>query len=203
MIMNNIQKPNDIFIASVFNPESGLEDLVKSGITPDNTGFLSLDEYKKTKFAQDTFKDDKGNFNEDAFNKAYVVAANNFQELTDADFYKNLEKNIEYSPTSRARKLDSNVRDVSPTIVKMQNPFEAKRGISSMFGVNESSFSVRELAQKSNIWDTKNEKWLDKSPNDIGFLGTAFKEPLVYAQWDEDGMHFDEEMQREVFHQKG
>ena len=49
----------------------------------------------------------------------------------------------------------------------------------------------------------KNKKWLDKTPNDLGMLGTTFKEALVYAQWDEDGSHTDYETNREVFHQKG
>lgn len=203
MTMNNIEKPNDIFVATVLNPDANMMQLLQSGVKPDNTGLLSPDAYKNTDFVKKAFTDENGKFNDLAFNNAYLIAAKQYEDLTDADFYKNLEKNIEFNPLSRARRPDSKIMDITPEIVKISNPFEAKKGITSMFGANESDFSIRELAEKSKIWDTKKGEWRDKTPNDLGFLGTALSETLVFAQWDEDGTHFDEELGRDVTHKKG
>ena len=60
---------------------------------------------------------------------------------------------------------------------------------------------IDELTAK--IWDTKNQKWTDKSANDLGFFGSLFKEPLVYAQWEEDGVHEDPFTGLNTKHSKG
>jgi hypothetical protein len=50
---------------------------------------------------------------------------------------------------------------------------------------------MRELAQQSKIWDSEKQVWLDKTAEDRGLLGSLFGESLVYATWDEDGVHED------------
>ena len=202
--MNNVIKnKNDIFVATLSNPQASTLDLIQSDINPGNTGFLSMDEYKDTNLVKKTFTDDKGIFNEDAFNQAYVLAGKKYQELTDNDVLKRLEKEIEYSPVSRFKPIDSKTYDVSPQLSIVKNPYDQQFGIDSLFGKTPSNKSIRELAQNNKIWDTKNQKWINKTPNELGIFGSIFSEPLVYAQWEEDGMHLDKESGREVLHKKG
>ena len=188
---NEIKKPNDIFVATVMNPKADILDMYQSGINPENTSFLSLDEYKNSNLAKKLFTDEKGTFNNAAFESAYIQAANKYQEFTNKDFYKNLEKEIEYNENDIYRPLDSKVRDLSPELTIIKDTYKSKQGLTSIHSKDKSDYSIRELAQQSKIWDTKNQKWTDKSANDLGFFGSLFKEPLVYAQWEEDGFHED------------
>lgn len=202
--MNEVQKPNDIFVSTVLNPESSLLELSQAGVTPDNTGFLSIDDYKNTNFVKKSFTDDKGNFNNDAFQKAYVMAADNYKALTDKSYVKNLEKNVEYNPNSRFKPVGAKEQDLSVGLQLVKNPYHTKKGISSMYGETPSNLSIRELAQDSKIFDTTAGKFIDKSANDLGLFGSMFnKDTLVYAQYDTDGEHIDSDSGRKVSHKKG
>ena len=200
--MNEIKKPNDIFVATILNPNVSNLDLVQSDINPENTGFLSMDEYKQSKFVQEAFTKD-GKFDNSSFEKAYVTAAKKYENFTDEDFYKNLEKEVEYNALDIFRPLGSKTVDLSPELIIISDPFKSKKGLSSLRSTTSSNLSVRELAQQSKIWDSKNEKWLEETPNDLGFFGNLMKDPLVYAQWDEDGMHSDEMTGGLIRHKKG
>ena len=200
---NEIKYKNDIFVATLSNPNAGLLELLQSDINSSNTGLLSPDEYKSSKLVKDTFTDDKGIFNQTAFDNAYLLAANKYKDLTDEDVYKRVEKELEYSPDSRFKPLDAKTFDVNPNLSIVKNPTEQLSGITSLFGKTPSTKSIRELAQNNKIFDTKTNTWKKETPNDLGLLGSIFSEPLVYAQWDEDGMHIDKETNREILHKKG
>ena len=201
--MNEIKNQNDILVATLSNPQATTLDLVKSNIMPNNTGFLSMDEYRDTKLVKRTFTDDKGIFNEDAFKTTYLAAGKKYQELTDKDVYTNLEKELEYSPTSMYKPRGAKTYSTSPALLKVKNPFDQQSGITSLFGQTPISKSIRELAQNNKIWDSANNKWMDKTPDDLGIFGSIFSEPLVYAQWEEDGEHLDKFTGRNIFHKKG
>ena len=72
-----------------------------------------------------------------------------------------------------------------------------------MFGTVDSEKSIRELAQKSKIYDSETGEYLDKSAEDLGLFGGLFSTPLVYAKWDSDGDHIDPITGRTVKHKKG
>ncbi|MDO4465483.1 MAG: hypothetical protein Q4C49_00535 [Bacillota bacterium] len=72
--MNNIEKPNDIFVATLSNPNATSLDLLQNNINVNNTALLSRDQYKNTPLAKKVFTTEDGSFNEDAFNKAYDIA---------------------------------------------------------------------------------------------------------------------------------
>lgn len=200
--MNEIKKPNDIFVATLLNPNVSNLDLIQADINPENTGFLSMDDYKESKFVQESFTKD-GKFDNIAFEQAYIMAAKKYEDFTDEDFYKNLEKEVEYNDLDIFRPMGSKTLDLSPELTVINDPFKSKRGLSSMRSVTSSDLSIRELAQQSKIWDNKTNKWLDKSPNDLGFFGNLMKDPLVYAQWDEDGIHVDSLTGATIRHKKG
>ena len=199
--MNEIKKPNDIFVATLLNPNVSNLDLIQADINPENTGFLSMDDYKKSKFVQESFTKD-GKFDNIAFEQAYIMAAKKYEDFTDEDFYKNLEKEVEYNDLDIFRPMGSKTLDLSPELTVINDPFKSKRGLSSMRSVTSSDLSIRELAQQSKIWENKTNKWLDKSPNDLGFFGNLMKDPLVYAQWDEDGIHVDSLTGATIRHKK-
>jgi len=52
MAMNDILKPNDMFVSSLLNPEAKTSDLIMNGITAENTGFLTPDVYKNSDFVK-------------------------------------------------------------------------------------------------------------------------------------------------------
>ena len=91
--MNEIKKPNDIFVATLLNPNISNLDLIQADINPENTGFLSMDDYKESKFVQESFTKD-GKFDNIAFEQAYITAAKKYEDFTNEDFYKNLESTI-------------------------------------------------------------------------------------------------------------
>jgi hypothetical protein len=202
--MNEIQKPNDMFVSTVLNPQANLLELSQAGVTPDNTALLSMDDYKNTSFAKKTFTDEKGNFNDAAFQNAYVIAANNFKSLTDQNYVQTLQKEAEYAPDSRFKPVGAKEQDLSVGLQLIKDPYHSKQGISAMYSSTPSDLSRRELAQNGLIFDTETGKFTDKTANDLGLLGSIFsKDTLVYAQYDEDGFHIDADTGRKVAHKKG
>ena len=72
-----------------------------------------------------------------------------------------------------------------------------------MGSVTQSDLSLREIAQKGRVYDAEKNTWSQTSANDFGLLDKFFGDTLVYAQWDEDGVHNDLESGRTVNHKKG
>lgn len=201
--MKEIEKENDIFLSTILNPEATSSDLVSNDINASNTGFLTPEEYKQSDFIQKQFSDENGVFNEDAFNKVYLKAADKYKDLANIQSYSDIENFAKYNENDLYAPANSAKMDSGYTIRKQTNPFETSEGVRSLFEKGAQTKSIRELAQKSKIWDSKEEKWLDKTADELGLFGSIFSEPLVYAQWDEDGTHIDDITGREVAHKKG
>lgn len=193
---------NDMFATVLLNPQAKFEDFVANGYNSDNTGLLTPEEYKKLDKVQEAFTQD-GVFNEDAFNKAYLTAAYNYNELAEGDLFDKLEQYVEYSPISMYAPIDKKTVDWTPTVEKIKNPYESTYGLNSLFGVTETEKSNRELAQtNTHYFDWNKQQWIEESPDDFGISG-FFKEPMVYAVWQSDGYHVDQETGKTVAHQKG
>ena len=195
-----ITKPNDIFVTSVVTPDVNAYDLLKSNIQPENTSFFDKETYKNSDFVKKAFTDNNGKFDDLKFNEAYTKASKLFTELSNDKFLKN---NLEWDAYDFMRPLDSKTKKESVEIEKDVNPYGNLYGRTSLHSVDPGKFSMRELAQQSQIFDTKEGKFLDKTANDLGLLGSLFGETMVYAQWDEDGVHTDPSTGREVKHRKG
>ena len=186
--MKEIKQPNDILVATLMSPEASSLDLLKNDINIDNTALLSPDEYKATPFIKKHFTDDKGVFNEEAFNKVYNMAAQKYWELDDAKLKNNLEEYLEYSNTSRFRPTSAQKRDLS------YKPFQDKNNplqqAISLTYFNEKSapvFTPEEAAQQGGIWDPETKQWLEGTAESRSFLSKAFGQTLVYAQYEKDG----------------
>lgn len=193
---------NDMFATVLLNPQANFEDFVANGYNSDNTGLLTPDEYKKLDKVQEAFTQN-GVFNEDAFNNAYLTAAYRYNELAEEDLFDKLEQYVEYSPISMYAPLDKQTADWTPTVEKIKNPFESTYGLNELFGETETEKSKRELAQtNTHYFDWNEQKWVEQSPDDFGLSG-FIKPAMVYAVWQSDGFHVDQETGKTVAHQKG
>lgn len=196
----DLTKPNDIFVTSTLDPNVNVNDLLVSGISPDNTSFFDEDSYKNNDFVKKAFTDDKGNFDDVKFNAAYNNAANLYSELSNDKFLKD---NLTYDAYDFMRPLDTKTKQEVVQISTDINPYKSLYGRTGLHSIDEGNLSIRELAQQNKIFDTETGKFLDKSANDLGLFGSIFNKTLVYAQWDDDGTNIDPFSGREVKHQKG
>lgn len=205
-MMKEINKENDIFLSTLINPQAEVSDLLANGISSVNTGFLDKDTYKQSKFVQNAFTDDKGVFNNEAFDKAYQIAQDQYTKLSSIENYKDLSELSEYSQWDIYAPVQSDKMPKQYEIHKVRNPLHQSEGVTALFGKSESDKSQRELAQMHKVWDSENEKWLDYTAEDQGLLGVKYlfsRPSLVYATWDEDGTHFDQVLGRTIEHHKG
>ena len=71
-MINEIKKPNDIFVSVLTDPSASITNLMASGLNVDNTGLLSPEQYKQSDFVKKQFTDQNGKFQDDKFNQAYM-----------------------------------------------------------------------------------------------------------------------------------
>ena len=95
-MVTEINKPNDIFVSTLLDPQFSAADLVVHGINSTNTQLLSPEEYKKSEFVKKQFTDETGKFNNDLFTKAYLAAANKYEEITSIKVMEDLHKYAKY-----------------------------------------------------------------------------------------------------------
>ena len=198
-MINEIKKPNDIFVSVLTDPSASITNLMASGLNVDNTGLLSPEQYKQSDFVKKQFTDQNGKFQDDKFNQAYQAAALRYQAMSGISGYKDLEKYIQYSSTDVLAPLGAMKKGPELEIAKIPNPMKVSRGVKSFWEEGTPSKSQRELAQMHKIWDTENNRWMDHTADELGLFGTIFSQPLVYAIYDKDV--FDEQGRK--IHQKG
>ncbi|MGV8961985.1 MAG: hypothetical protein ACOH2V_01210 [Candidatus Saccharimonadaceae bacterium] len=122
-----ITKPNDILVATLNSPNATAYDLMASNILGDNTSLKTRDEYKGSKYIQETFKKEDGKFDDTAFNSAYDLAQSKFVQLTNDQYLKDLGK-MEYSPFDITRPKEAKTFSVGTIYSKEINPFKELKG---------------------------------------------------------------------------
>jgi hypothetical protein len=172
----------------------------------ENTQLKSADYYKNKKFIKENFADDKGNFNEAKFDNFYSAAAERYNQFaagfSDKDEFSKFRL-IEQEYNNAMRYGESTkFKQHKFEVEKARNPFQTLIGVQGVGTITESNLSTAEIAQQGRVIDYETGKTLDWSANDKGgFLKGLIREPLVLAQWDEDGEH--EEDGRMVQHKAG
>ena len=151
-----ITKPNDMFVASVNNPNATTYDLMSTDLNATNTSLYSKDQYKESKFAQDTFKTPDGKFDDMAFNNAFNIASNHYQELTNDVYLKGLDE-VSYSPFDVTRPKDAQTFKVSVDFEKDFNPFKQTYSRSAINSIDDSNLSLREIAQQNKVFDPETD----------------------------------------------
>lgn len=198
--MEEITKPNDMFAAILQTPNVSVFDLAKSNITLENTQLLSKDFYKSSDVVKSAFSDDKGNFNDLAFNDAYSQAALKFTEIGND---QQLVKALEWDPYDFTAPIESKHFDVRPTIIKDINPYKSEYGRTSIDSIDLGKLSIKELAQNSKVYDIDKKTWSDKSANDLSILDKFFGETLTYATYDKDEETINPITKQTIVHKKG
>lgn len=199
---NELKKPNDIFVATLKAPQASVLDLYQNSLTPDNTSFLSMDEYRQTPLVQKLFSENDV-FNEQAFEETYLLAAQKYQDLTNKKAADELAKQLEYSQSSRYKPLGANIRSNQSKYENLVNPLGYSYGINGINKQGDPLYTEEENAQSNRIWDSKNNKWLDETPESRPLYKKLFGDTLVYAQWDENGTHIDPITGQEIEHFAG
>ena len=200
-------RENDWIVAGLNNPNFSSNDFRNIlGMTPENTQILSASDYKKSQFVRDRFKNTDGTFDEAGFDNYYRQRLAEFNKFDENDL---LIDNFEYSLADTRRKADSRTKSLNFTIQRVSNPDRETIGIAGQNAIGERKFTRAELAQTQPIFDTETGQYLNKTPNDNAFvnnpfkwIGSFFQEPLVMAQYEEDGTHIDPITGEEVQHRK-
>lgn len=196
-----IKKSNDILVTLLLTPDANIFDLHKSNINPDNTSLFDRETYKNSDFVKKAFTDQEGKFNEEAFNNAYLKASELYLESSNDRYLVNA---LEWDENDLMRPVKAKTFKPSAEIVRdLDNPDNNVYGRTAFNSIDKGAFSKRELAQRNKVVDYKTGKEFDFTPNDLGYFGSLKNETLVYASYDEDGIHIDESTGRELSHKKG
>ena len=202
-------KQNDWIIANINNPDFTASDFKNiGGLSLENTQLLPADSYLKSEKItnNDLFKDDSGQFNKDKFQTFYNEQSKKFENFA-AD---SALDNYEYGFWDVFQKPNSRVRNPEFNIDKVANPTHQSTGVIGINLQGERTKSDFELAEKQKIFDWKNERFTDETPessalftNPFKFIDRLFSEPLILAKYDEDGEHRDPITGEMVSHKAG
>ena len=205
-----MKKENDWLVATINNPDFNYSQLKAIGLTSDNTSLLTKDEYKQSPFIQEKFKSkDTDTFDEAAFNKYYDSAAKSYNNFATDNFQDKLTDNYQYEKSDPLRPIGGKLRKLDFEIEQVINPDRLQTGVSRVGVTDDRRFTASELAQSQKIYDWNKQEYRDATPNDNTLLSNpinwfkSIKEPLVLAQWDEDGEHVDSFSGRTIQHKKG
>lgn len=198
-----MEKQYDWFATRIFQPEMSIDELFDQGITPENTGFKTRDEYKNIESVRDQFRNSEGLFDEDAFNRAYNSSREMFNLYTNREYSKKLLEEYAYDPYEWYSPATSEIADITASNTPTKNGMLYSTNIAGIGEDTESPYSIREIAQKQLVHD-ENGNELDWTPEDHGgLLKGLYRDPLVLATYDEDTPEYDEAGNLIAVHKKG
>ena len=179
-------KKNDWFASLLYQPDYSLEQFKDIGVTPENTGFRSRDEYKNMKAVQEAFtKDDK--FDEKAFNSFYDSALLLYNDYANKMTEGRIASSFEYDPWEWRKGASAPTKDTGAVLGINPNPMRETTGIRQLGISTPSQFSIREIAQGQKYYDVETGQWSDMTPNDFAGVFKSFTAPtLILATYDED-----------------
>ena len=191
---------NDMILNLLANDSFTVSDFKAAGLTAENTKLESEEKYKQSQIIQDNklFHDEEGNFNDALFHEYYLQATEFYNDLADETYLEDITKNTFYSKDNLFAPEGSQTVDELPRFVVSPNPFLQTNSLTRVGKKGDRTLSISEIAQSQKIYDSEKEEFKDESVNDraagnnvFKWLGDLFSEPLVIAQWDEDGEHID------------
>lgn len=188
---------NDWIVAGINNPDFTPYDFSTiADMDLNNTQMLSADEYLKSDFIKnhEMFKDESGNFSDKKFRQYHQKRVQDFLEFQEQEFPKGLE--LDMFDTDRTK--ESRVKDIRFDLGRHVNPDRQAVGIEGVRVWSDPTQTKSEIAQSQKIWDTNKQEFKDFSSNDkalsnglFDWLEQVFSDPLVMAQYEEDGEHID------------
>ncbi len=200
---------NDWIVAGLSNPQFTNKDFKNiAGMTVDNTQLLNSDEYLKYDFIKNNpeFRDKNGNFSKDKFTDYYKKRVKDFGEFQ--------EQEIPRGPALDMFDIDRTkttpVKNIRFGIRRGINPNRQAIGIEGVNVWSEPTLSRREIAKQNKVFNTASGKYEDYTVNDhalvsnpIEWFKDLFRDPLVLATYDSDGVHIDPITGIEQKHKKG
>lgn len=206
------KKANDLMMNIVANPDFTIQDFATIGFNIDNTSLQDKNIYRDHPSVQKYFSNDEGKFDEQKFNATYNRALQDYQQMSEEDFFTKQEKQAIYHRDN----FDAPVEEMQlgPYFrqIVIPNPERLQYGTTRLGQVSERTKSVDELAQENRVLlnptevyqngdaDWSKAQWGKDAHN--GFFD-YFTDTLVMAQWDEDGVHKDPVTGQEQTHKKG
>ena len=195
-------KQYDIFATLLQNTQAKPEDLITSGLSPDNTELRTKDEYKNSELIKTQFTDINGKFDESGFDSFYDIANTYYQSMSDTAYLEQA-LTVPDSPLNINRKIGSKTYDTDTKFMPDFNPDKNSYNLTHFGSIDPNELSKRELAQRNKVFDTKTNEWSEKPLNDFNVFSKFLGDTLVYAAWDEDGTHYNKILGREVSHKSG
>lgn len=184
---------NDWILSSLSNPTLDIDDLVSiGGLNTKNTQFLSKDQYLKSSFIKDNpvFKDDKGDFSKEKFDRFYEMQASRWRDFQNNEFPTGIELDAFDTASNKANaKIKENKFNLGPDY----NPDRVQIGVEGWRTTSKRTKSEQEIAQSQKIFNPETGKFENYTPEDyalfsnpVKWVQNLFKEPLVLAQYDQD-----------------
>lgn len=184
---------NDWILSSLSNPTLDIDDLVSiGGLNTKNTQFLSKDQYLKSNFIKDNpvFKDDKGDFSKEKFDRFYEMQASRWRDFQNNEFPTGIELDAFDTASNKANaKIKENKFNLGPDY----NPDRVQIGVEGWRTTSKRTKSEQEIAQSQKIFNPETGKFENYTPEDyalfnnpVKWVQNLFKEPLVLAQYDQD-----------------
>lgn len=193
---------NDWMIAGLNNPDFTVEDFEMAGLDVKNTVMLSKDEYKESPYIKKYFDKD-GTFDEKAFDEYYNKRLGEFAYFSQDDKFQ-------YDLYDTSRKPTSRTKNPNFSLYAVPNPDRITYGIASRNEFGKRKYGRTELAETQQIYNPETNEYTEETVNDFSLSNSFAKwidflidEPLVLAQYDEDGEHYDQYYGQMIQHKKG
>ena len=202
------EKKYDLFTNMVQNQDFSYDDLISAGLNSSNTELKDKDTYRRSEKVQELFKNDSGQFDEVKFNNFYNTASIFYNQMATADYNASVEKAAVYHRDNIFAPAEQRKEGPYFTTYETINPYHSTSGLTELGKVQDSPFSISELAQDRKVLlnpveaekDPSKAKW-GTAPND-NFLGYFF-DTLVLATYDKETEEIDPITGKSTIHQKG
>ena len=202
-------KQNDWIVAGINNPSFDNNDFKDIGLNLENTQILPIEDYLKTDFVKNNpnFQDSSGVFQETRFRDYYNSRIGQFKDFAEDTNYQAFQYDL-FDPRNQG---NGRVKDPKLRTYSVSNPLHITKGTSGVTEIGLPGLTAKEQAQKNKVFNPETGKFEDYTPNDyalfnspLNFLKSIFTtDSLVYAQYDEDGIHIDPITGEQVQHKKG
>ena len=201
--MADVEKKYDFLAALAKNPELGISDLKKLGVTPENSAFKTKSEYENTPGVIELFRNENGEFDKNAFSQFYDNALIAYNNYSINEYVPKATELFGYLDSEWDRPKGSKVMKTTPTFTIGDHSTNSYgMYYINKYGTGFMDQSVREIAEQNEVVDYETGLGLGWTPEDKGGLFKGLVRPaIVVASWDEEGDH--EENGQIVHHLKG
>lgn len=187
-------KQNDLMLNILANPQMGIGDFQKVGLSADNTSLEDEKTYLNSKVITENplFQNASGEFDQVKFHQIYLGAAQGLEQMAKEpkDFQAVYSKYNIFAPVEQ--------RDFSPQfeLTKLANPDRITRSMITLGQDGNREYTPAEIAQSQGVLDSKTGNWMDTPENlfsfnklftdPTGFFSDNFGSTKVLATYDED-----------------